>query len=67
MFDEIVEVLKEIEGGKEMEEEMEEKGREKIMIDMKGMKEREKKIVEIEDGEKLIFERRKIEMEEKEE
>ncbi|MDH7789747.1 glutamate--tRNA ligase [Ochrobactrum sp. AN78] len=65
LFDALIAVLPEIEGGKELEASLDDKGREQLLTAMPGLKDRAKTLVELADGAKFIFAKRPLEFDEK--
>ena len=65
LFDALIAVLPEIEGGKELEASLDEKGRAQLLTAMPGLKDRAKTLVELADGAKFIFAKRPLEFDEK--
>ncbi|SPU65422.1 glutamyl-tRNA synthetase [Brucella melitensis] len=65
LFDALVAVLPEIEGGKELAEALDDKGRAQLLLAMPGLKERAKTLVELADGAKFIFASRPLALDEK--
>lgn len=65
LFDALIAVLPEIEGGKELEVSLDEKGRAQLLTAMPGLKDRAKTLVELADGAKFIFAKRPLEFDEK--
>lgn len=60
LFDALIAVLPEIEGGKELEASLDEKGRAQLLTAMPGLKDRAKTLVELADGAKFIFAKRPL-------
>lgn len=65
LFDALIAVLPEIEGGKELEASLDEKGRAQLLTAMPGLKDRAKTLVELADGAKFIFAKRPLTFDEK--
>jgi len=65
LFDALIAVLPEIEGGKELEASLDEKGRAQLLTAMPGLKDRAKTLVELADGAKFIFAKRPLKFDEK--
>ncbi|ASV86139.1 glutamate--tRNA ligase [Ochrobactrum quorumnocens] len=65
LFDALIAVLPEIEGGKELEASLDDKGREQLLTAMPGLKDRAKTLVELADGAKFIFAKRPLAFDEK--
>lgn len=65
LFDALIAVLPEIEGGKELEASLDEKGRAQLLTAMPGLKDRAKTLVELADGAKFIFAKRPLAFDEK--
>ncbi|MBN7665119.1 glutamate--tRNA ligase [Brucella melitensis] len=65
LFDALVAVLPEIEGGKELAEALDDKGRAQLLLAMPGLKERAKTLVELANGAKFIFASRPLALDEK--
>ncbi|MFK4819425.1 glutamate--tRNA ligase [Ochrobactrum quorumnocens] len=65
LFDALIAVLPEIEGGKELEASLDDKGREQLLTAMPGLKDRAKTLVELVDGAKFIFAKRPLAFDEK--
>jgi len=65
LFDALIAVLPEIEGGKELEASLDEKGRTQLLTAMPGLKDRAKTLVELADGAKFIFAKRPLAFDEK--
>lgn len=65
LFDALIAVLPEIEGGKELEASLDEKGRAQLLTAMQGLKDRAKTLVELADGAKFIFAKRPLVFDEK--
>ncbi|MFD1197085.1 glutamate--tRNA ligase [Brucella gallinifaecis] len=65
LFDALIAVLPEIEGGKELEASLDEKGRAQLLTAMPGLKDRAKTLVELVDGAKFIFAKRPLVFDEK--
>ncbi|WP_407975609.1 glutamate--tRNA ligase [Brucella pseudogrignonensis] len=65
LFDALIAVLPEIEGGKELEASLDEKGRAQLLTAMPGLKDRAKTLVELADGAKFIFAKRPLVFDEK--
>lgn len=65
LFDALIAVLPEIEGGKELEASLDDKGRAQLLTAMPGLKDRAKTLVELADGAKFIFARRPLVFDEK--
>lgn len=65
LFDALIAVLPEIEGGKELETSLDEKGRAQLLTAMPGLKDRAKTLVELADGAKFIFAKRPLAFDEK--
>ncbi|MDR6430828.1 glutamate--tRNA ligase [Brucella pseudogrignonensis] len=65
LFDALIAVLPEIEGGKELEASLDEKGRGQLLTAMPGLKDRAKTLVELADGAKFIFAKRPLAFDEK--
>ncbi|MCL7998274.1 glutamate--tRNA ligase [Brucella sp. 21LCYQ03] len=65
LFDALIAVLPEIEGGKELEASLDGKGRAQLLTAMPGLKDRAKTLVELADGAKFIFAKRPLAFDEK--
>ncbi|MFD2653595.1 glutamate--tRNA ligase [Brucella rhizosphaerae] len=65
LFDALIAVLPEIEGGKELEASLDDKGRAQLLTAMPGLKDRAKTLVELADGAKFIFAKRPLAFDEK--
>lgn len=65
LFDALIAVLPEIEGGKELAESLDDKGRTQLLTAMPGLKDRAKTLVELADGAKFIFAQRPLTFDEK--
>lgn len=65
LFDALIAVLPEIDGGKELEASLDEKGRAQLLTAMPGLKDRAKTLVELADGAKFIFAKRPLAFDEK--
>ncbi|MGC0053103.1 glutamate--tRNA ligase [Brucella pituitosa] len=65
LFDALIAVLPEIEGGKELEASLDDKGRAQLLTAMPGLKDRAKTLVELADGAKFIFAKRPLVFDEK--
>jgi glutamyl-tRNA synthetase len=65
LFDALIAVLPEIEGGKELEASLDNKGRAQLLTAMPGLKDRAKTLVELADGAKFIFAKRPLAFDEK--
>lgn len=65
LFNALIAVLPEIEGGKELEASLDDKGRAQLLTAMPGLKDRAKTLVELADGAKFIFAKRPLAFDEK--
>ncbi|MEN5299061.1 glutamate--tRNA ligase [Brucella sp. TWI559] len=65
LFDALIAVLPEIEGGEELAKALDDKGRAQLLTAMPGLKDRAKTLVELADGAKFIFEQRPLKFDEK--
>lgn len=65
LFDALVAVLPEIEGGPELAASLDDKGRAQLLAAMPGLKDRAKTLVELADGAKFIFASRPLDLDEK--
>ncbi len=65
LFDALLAVLPEIEGGPELAASLDEKGRAQLLAAMPGLKDRAKTLVELADGAKFIFASRPLDLDEK--
>ncbi|PQA72909.1 glutamate--tRNA ligase [Brucella oryzae] len=65
LYDALIAVLPEIEGGKEIADALDEKRRAQLLAAMPGLKDRAKTLVELADGSKFIFAARPLDLDEK--
>jgi len=65
LFDALIAVLPEIEGGEELAKSLDDKGRAQLLTAMPGLKDRAKTLVELADGAKFIFAQRPLQFDEK--
>ncbi|MCX2697041.1 MULTISPECIES: glutamate--tRNA ligase [Ochrobactrum] len=65
LFDALIAVLPEIEGGEELAKALDDKGRAQLLTAMPGLKDRAKTLVELADGAKFIFAQRPLKFDEK--
>lgn len=65
LYDALIAVLPEIEGGKEISDAMDDKRRAQLLAAMPGLKDRAKTLVELADGSKFIFAARPLDLDEK--
>lgn len=65
LYDALIAVLPEIEGGKEISDALDDKRRAQLLAAMPGLKDRAKTLVELADGSKFIFAARPLDLDEK--